>query len=260
MSVRDTLMVNQNTDEEALGIKNDVDKTGKSMDDAISAAKEEILTKVGETSSNGGVIEYAKPCAVTFVVPNNVYAIYVTACGGGAGGGCDSSRSSSKDYGGGGGGAAIYRYRIDVKPLQSIPITVGAGGKGSVGDGTIGNKGESTVIGEFFTLAGGYPGYGEHKGGSSGGYGGGNGGLPNSAGTDGVRGKGGASIKDANSSYAGGGGGGSLGNGGNGRTVKGDNGEKGGGGGGAYYSSASTVSGGNGGDGYVKLEWGVGAV
>ena len=47
MSVRDTLMVNQNTDEEALGIKNDVDKTGKSVDNAISAAKEEILTKVG---------------------------------------------------------------------------------------------------------------------------------------------------------------------------------------------------------------------
>lgn len=95
----------------------------------------------------------------TFVVPDGVHKILVTACGGGGGGGGRASASSGK-YGsgaGGGGASLIYKKEFNVTPGTSIPITIGLGGTG--GEITKkGNNGGSTIIGNLVTLYGGYGG------------------------------------------------------------------------------------------------------
>lgn len=291
MSVRDSLIVNQNTGEEAKEIRNDVDKTGKSVDESITTAKEEILEKVGESDVKscvketlnstvdtekfitldkmvaelwGGVAEYATAGTYQFTVPKNVRSIKVTACGGG-GAGAAAYYSASCGGGGGSGGVAIQRI-FTVTPLSTISITVGSGGIGTntaASSTAIAANGNATVVGTLVTLAGGKGG-GVSAGGASAGEGSGAGGTGgkysssgstySTAGSNGLLGKGGEA-----GGYAGGGGG-SIGNGGNGGN---QNGTKGGGGGGAVKSGgtgATSSKAGNGGDGYVKIEWGLAAV
>lgn len=174
MSVRDSLIVNQNTGEEAKEIRNDVDKTGKSVDESISAAKEEILARVKEAadagSSSGGVQIFTKNG--TFIVPDKVTKILVTACAGGGGGGSGYSAGG----GGGGGGAFVIQQPYEVTPGQVLSITIGKGGTGGVrgsqgGGGNAGTAGGATVIGNLLTLLGGQPGTaynGNYKGGAAG--------------------------------------------------------------------------------------------
>lgn len=280
MSVRDTLMVNQNTDEEALGIKNDVDKTGKSVDNAISAAKEEILTKVGGSdvkkvvaealnstldtenlvpldrmldAIQGGMVEFDTPGTHSFIIPTDVKQITLTACGAGGGG----SGGNGNGYGGAGGsGGMCVKKKIFVEPGTVLSIQIGAGGTGgnhgSYAPG-YGKDGGSTVISGVFSLAGGKGAYIEAE---SVGEGSGAGGVSHSEGSAGLLGAGGKAGGTTNKD--GGGGGGSFGNGGDGGASgsNGSPGTKGGGGGGGGYQA----KGGNGGDGYVKIEWGLAAL
>lgn len=227
----------------------------------------------------------------TFTVPENVYTIFVTACGGGGGGG--GTHKYTKNYdryynGSGGGGAeAIVRKPFSVTPLTQMFITVGKGGNGGVYSNynsdestSYGADGTSTVIGSLITLLGGQGGrVGDTLSFLPARNGGGYGGLSSSKGEevetipatqnggDGILGKGGIALtpvfniestSSAGSiySYGGGGGGGSLGNGGNGASydIPATNGTRGGGGGGAFYDSGHHASG-KGGDGYVLIEW-----
>ena len=179
----------------------------------------------------------------TFVVPEGVHKILVTACGGGGGGG------GSSFYGGSGGGASgecIYRHLFAVTPGSEISIMVGAGGAGGAGNtGSVdsrncknGENGGATVIGDLVTLSGGV---GGNK--PSNGYFGGDG----------------ASFFETNTS-GGGGGGGCIGRGGNGGTggssaINPTTGGYGSGGGGAPGNNKTAISGADGGPGVVIIEY-----
>ena len=218
----------------------------------------------------GGASEYTTAGTYQFTVPKNVKAIKVTACGGGgAGAAAYNGTSVAAGGGGGSGGVAIQRV-FSVKSQAVISIKVGSGGKGTNSASSsqaVAANGEATVVGTLVTLAGGRGGTANGAGGASAGEGSGAGGTgtqykgstSNTAGSNGLFGKGGNT-----GGYAGGGGG-SIGDGGSGgdSVSGGQNGTKGGGGGGASKDgSTSGVSSkaGNGGDGYVKIEWGLAAV
>lgn len=195
----------------------------------------------------------------TFVVPDNVHGVYITACGGGGGGAT----------GGGGGGACVLHQFFPVTPGQSLSITVGSGGAGAASNST-GGAGGATVIGSLITLPGG--GGGRSNGaGLAGGVGGGNGGYGTSGSGSGLGGyggerggsssggRGGQPVIGAYSTGGAGnngtnstGGAGSYGAGGGG-TYGGGGGSYGGGGGGTTEGSGSY--GGNGGPGIVIIEW-----
>lgn len=208
----------------------------------------------------------------TFVVPDDITKIKITACGGGAGG---EGGNGSYKYGGGGGGGAdcVFKKEVIVTPRQSISITVGKGGRGYDRPTTThAESGTSTVVGDLLTLAGGLAPVSLSVGGMAGGSGGGKGGDGYNGGTqsstlqdgeDGLIGKGGKAGTGGNTS--GGGGGGSLGDGGNGYTSNGElatNGGYGAGGGGGSNNTSSSIvyNGGNGGDGIVIIEWGLAAL
>ena len=90
----------------------------------------------------------------TFIVPDKVTKIWVTACGGGGGG-------ELHDTGNGGGGAACIVHQIfSVEGIGSLNITVGKGGTaGFYSSGSPKNTdGEATIIGDLVTLPGGYRG------------------------------------------------------------------------------------------------------
>jgi len=95
----------------------------------------------------------------TFIVPQGINKIYVTACAGGGGGGTGTIGESFQGRRGGGGGAGggyVYRQPYDVFPGQTISVTLGKGGIGS-GNSTTGsgNNGIATTIGGLVTLPGG---------------------------------------------------------------------------------------------------------
>ena len=85
----------------------------------------------------------------TWVVPNGVYRIKVTAIGGGGGGG-GSGTDNRGGTGGGGGGTSMNI--IDTFPGTSYPYTVGAGGAGATAGNNDGSNGSAssfntTIIG-----------------------------------------------------------------------------------------------------------------
>lgn len=174
----------------------------------------------------------------TFVVPQGVTKIYVTAAGGGGGGsgGCASGRSGS----GGGSGAAVYKQAYTVTPLQSLAITIGAGGTAGAGCAA-GGAGTSTIIGALATLAGGA---GATTNGIAGGAPGGAGGQQGGGGTycpvDHIAGgTGGGNIA------------GGIGSPGSNAAIPGIH---GGGGGGGHCGSGSSAAA-PGGAGFALIEW-----
>ena len=87
----------------------------------------------------------------TFVVPDNVFMLYVyMIAGGGAGGGAlGESTVGKQGEGGGSGGRSCFM--MSVTPGDNIPYVVGAGGAGSSGNG--GNGGD-TIFGKFKVTGG----------------------------------------------------------------------------------------------------------
>lgn len=91
--------------------------------------------------------------STTFIVPENIYKLRVSAWGGGGGGG-DSSGGTGSGGGGGGGGFSV---RIqDVSPGENIVLVIGAAGATGLPFGA--NGGNTTVAddaGIFLTCLGG---------------------------------------------------------------------------------------------------------
>lgn len=157
------------------------------IDIAMESTSQQILNAITSSGGSGyssGMKTFTS--SGTFVVPDGVGVIYVTACGGGGGGGCvgGSTRVESTHsatyvgaYGGGGGGAGecVYDYPLIVTPGQSLSISIGSGGKGGKGliyynissakdyvqtqtPTQIATAGGSTSIGNLLTLKGGQAG------------------------------------------------------------------------------------------------------
>lgn len=211
----------------------------------------------------------------SFVVPDGVTEVRITAAAGGGGGGGDWYYTAGS---GGGGGECVVKKSFSVTPGATIPITIGKGGEGAI-YAEAGTRGGNTVVGNLLTLNGGNGGLsglqtdsgiaGTVEGGAAGGTGGGKGGdgCSNGYGKDGepgavgLGGKGGyGKIKTGTKDNpgGGGGGGGSYGAGGDAGDSEGAAPNPGsfGGGGGGLSAHSESERGAKGGDGIVIIEWG----
>ena len=213
-----------------------------------------VVNTLRKLIENHGVQEFTS--SGTFVVPDGVHKILVTACGGGQGGGAYVDNGNWEYSGkGGDGGECIIREAFSVTPREVLSIVVGSGGA-KADSSRIGGNGGATKVGNLVTLRGGGTAHGligSGKGGESGGYYDSAEKYPPMDAEDGIRGKAGQTLGD-NPTNTGAGGGGSYGNGGdgaNGKTAATNPGYGGGGGGGGESSKTQT----NGGKGIVIIEW-----
>lgn len=238
-----------------------------------------LTATVSQTSITGRQQVWDTAGDYDFIVPQDVYDLYLDGCGaggggGGAGGGWNQDHVANEDYkaggggGGGGNGDSVTGRHLSVLPGQVVHLKIGAkgiGGNGGVapgGDASNGGIGGDTVITtptETITLVGGTGGVGgKGYGAPSNNFGaGGEPGQPGGKyGADG--GLGGAGGDGGTSPY------GSSGFGGRAATIgsvaggNADGNGAGGGGAGAAYLTTSTVNGskgGDGGDGLARLSW-----
>lgn len=108
----------------------------------------------------------------TYVVPDGVTAVTITAVGaGGGGGGSDGGEENNGIYGAGGGAGAVVKTTVEVTAGQVLTATVGSGGAGG-GTAAKGKAGTPTVVaigGEpIVTASGGAGGKGRAVGKTSG--------------------------------------------------------------------------------------------
>lgn len=184
------------------------------------------------------------PSSGSFVVPPGVTQITVKAWAGGGGGG--EASPNTNDAGGGGGGGGYAGGVMTVTPLQTITITVGAGGTGATTGGTNGTAGGSSIVTNgtsTVTATGGGAGTSADGGGA-----GGAGGSASFAGSVGTQvthtgGNGAAANNTANDGGGGGGGAGDTNNGSNGATTTGGAGGTVSGGGGGAGSTGNAAGG-----------------
>ena len=109
----------------------------------------------------------------TFATEKDITCNILMVGGGGAGG--------NRHAGGGGGGGVLYKQGATI-PSGSYTITIGAGGTGTLNDGTAGNNGaDTTAFGATAKGGGAGGGYTSETAGVAGGSGGGGGGIDNTS-------------------------------------------------------------------------------
>lgn len=81
----------------------------------------------------------------TFVIPANIYKIFIEVGGGGGGGGGNNSSGTDRASGGGGGAGEIRKGLFSVTPSANLVIAIGAGGAGGA-TGVNGSDGGQTVL------------------------------------------------------------------------------------------------------------------
>lgn len=101
----------------------------------------------------------------SFNVPEGITQVDVLIVAGGGGGGCRQ--------GGGGGAGGVRLVRVPVTPLESVSVTIGAGGAGGVSGGRGSSGGNSSFGGEVSLGGGGGGGRTTNSAGGDGGSGGG---------------------------------------------------------------------------------------
>jgi hypothetical protein len=89
-----------------------------------------------------------------FIVPNDVYLIWLSMCAGGGGGAIAGSPGSSSGFGAGGGSSSsIVRLPMIVNPGQIIPYIIGSGGsyinKGTTSGILYAGSGTESVFGDW---------------------------------------------------------------------------------------------------------------
>ena len=141
--------------------------------DAESPVSTQLMQKIGENIMflNGllGIFQ-TFTSSTTYQIPEGITRGYIFAAGAGGGGGGGSGAG-----GGAGGGAGVLPvvFFALFTPLETITITIGAGGSGGIGgtNGTNGSAGGSTIIStaaRTFTLTGGSGGIGQNNAGTGG--------------------------------------------------------------------------------------------
>lgn len=83
---------------------------------------------------------------------------YVKVIGGGASGGIGSTTASGITCGGGGGGGGVAEGLVDLTGINSVSITVGAGGAPVSVSSANGKNGGSSSFGTYMSASGGYSG------------------------------------------------------------------------------------------------------
>lgn len=83
---------------------------------------------------------------------------YVKVIGGGASGGMGSTSASGITCGGGGGGGGVAEGLVDLTGINSVSITVGAGGAPVYVGSSNGRNGGSSSFGAYMSASGGYSG------------------------------------------------------------------------------------------------------
>lgn len=89
----------------------------------------------------------------TFNVPANVSAVWITACGAGTGGNGYLSSTGNPSHGGGGAAEFCLSRMVPVTAGGTLPIVVGAGSAGAIGNG-VSAAGGASQFGSFPILGG----------------------------------------------------------------------------------------------------------
>ncbi len=115
--------------------------------------------------NSSGTVQLVTPAVVKvtrFLNPNEPSLkprkCYVKVIGGGASGGIGSTTASAVTCGGGGGGGGVAEGLVDLTGINSVSITVGAGGAPVSGISVNGKNGGSSSFGTYMSASGGYSG------------------------------------------------------------------------------------------------------
>ena len=127
---------------------------------AIAAA----LTNLGLGEGSFGfrnLVAFTTAGVTNWTVPEELRKgrkCYVKVIGGGASGGIGSTTASAVTCGGGGGGGGVAEGLVDLTGINSVSITVGAGGAPVSGISVNGKNGGSSSFGTYMSASGGYSG------------------------------------------------------------------------------------------------------
>lgn len=128
--------------------------------DTESPNAEQLMQKYGENlmflnGIQGNLVTFLT--SNTFLVPEGIERVFIVAAGGGGGGGGGQFGSG----GGGGVGCAPFLLLAPVTPLETLTITIGAGGAGGAYTVAGGAGGNTTIVSLFRTylFPGGLGGY-----------------------------------------------------------------------------------------------------
>ncbi|EFK1514734.1 hypothetical protein AYL81_001219 [Escherichia coli] len=127
---------------------------------AIAAA----LTNLGLREGSFGfrnLVTFTTAGVTSWTVPEELRKgrkCYVKVIGGGASGGIGSTTASAVTCGGGGGGGGVAEGLVDLTGINSVSITVGAGGAPVSGISVNGKNGGSSSFGTYMSASGGYSG------------------------------------------------------------------------------------------------------
>ncbi|HAH9930696.1 TPA: phage tail protein [Escherichia coli] len=134
----------------------------KEMADAGLVA--EVLKNLGLGEGSFGfrnLVAFTTAGVTSWTVPEelrNGRKCYVKVIGGGASGGIGSTTASAVTCGGGGGGGGVAEGLVDLTGINSVSITVGAGGAPVSGISVNGKNGGSSSFGTYMSASGGYSG------------------------------------------------------------------------------------------------------
>ncbi|HAV8542507.1 TPA: phage tail protein [Escherichia coli] len=123
-----------------------------------------LLTYLGLREGSFGfrnLVTFTTAGVTSWTVPEelrNGRKCYVKVIGGGASGGVGSTTTSGITCGGGGGGGGVAEGLVDLTGINSVSITVGAGGAPVSGISVNGKNGGSSSFGTYMSASGGYSG------------------------------------------------------------------------------------------------------
>lgn len=123
-----------------------------------------LLTYLGLREGSFGfrnLVTFTTAGVTSWTVPEELRKgrkCYVKVIGGGASGGIGSTTASAVTCGGGGGGGGVAEGLVDLTGINSVSITVGAGGAPVSGISVNGKNGGSSSFGTYMSASGGYSG------------------------------------------------------------------------------------------------------
>ena len=133
----------------------------------------QVLQNLGLREGSFGfrnLVTFTTAGVTSWTVPEelrNGRKCYVKVIGGGASGGVGSTTTSGITCGGGGGGGGVAEGLVDLTGINSVSITVGAGGAHVSVSSANGKNGGSSSFGAYMSASGGYSG-GQPSGGLAG--------------------------------------------------------------------------------------------